>query len=106
MANGHKPGSLTPVIIVPTTPDALMSDEEVEAADFGYSIRAPEDWVISGPLGGDGFGRGRHFMTWPEAEAWGREFYGPRFKGRLQDEPGCAGRWALLVKGPRGLTNG
>ena len=86
-------------------PNAGMADGEVEETEFFYSDRAPEDWVISGPLGAGGHGRGRPFFTWLEAESWARCFYGGRYKGRLPDEPNSGGRWAFLVKGPRGVTN-
>lgn len=93
------------VVRITHLPDAGMDDSEVEATEFYYSDRAPEDWVISGPLGMAGHGRGRHFSTWADAEHWARPFYGKRYKGRLPDEPNSGGRWAFLVKGPRGLTN-
>jgi hypothetical protein len=82
----------------------MMDDADVENIEFAYSDRAPEDWVSSGPLGNDFFGPGRYFETWPEAEAWAREFYGKRFKGRKPDEPGSAGRWAFVIRGPRGTV--
>jgi hypothetical protein len=87
------------------TPHMGMADDEVETTEFFYSDRAPEDWVVSGPLGENGHGNGRSFATIGEAEKWARGFYGWRFKGRLPDE-GFGGRWAMLVRGPRGLTNG
>ncbi len=87
-------------------PDVGMEDAEVASTEFYYSDRAPTDWVISGPLGSAGHGRGRAFRTWGAAEAWGRAFYGPRYKGRLPDEGVVSwGRWALLVRGPRGVVS-
>lgn len=91
--------------VYPSIPSILMDDEAVERTEFSYSDRAPEDWVISGPLGDSGKGKGRPFDTWADAEAWAREFYGYRFKGRKPDEPGSLGRWAFVIRGPRGTTN-
>jgi hypothetical protein len=90
--------------IIPT--DA-MDDEDVETADIDYSIRAPEDWVVGGPLGPHGYGRGRHFGSWDEVAAWAKDFYGARYKelkGTEEERNGQA-RWAVLVKGPRGVVN-
>lgn len=88
---------------VPTAPNCMMDDEDVANTEFAYSDRAPEDWVISGPLGYDSaFGKGRHFETWQEATAWAETFYGKRLKGRKPDEPGSTGRWAFVIRGPRG----
>jgi len=86
----------------PPCPTILMEDDEVEHTEFHYSDRAPDDWVISGPLGENGHGKGREFDTWDQAEAWAREFYGWKFRGRKPDEPGSHGRWAFVIKGPRG----
>jgi len=88
----------------PTIPHMGMDDDEVENTDFGYSTRGPDDWVSSGPLGEGGHGRGRAFDTWVDAEAWARDFYGQRFKGKKPDEPNSGGRWAFIIKGPRGAT--
>jgi hypothetical protein len=86
----------------PVVPTVLMDDDEVEATEFLYSDRAPTDWVVSGPLGESGFGKGRDFPTWEAAEEWAKDFYGWRFRGRKPDEPGSHGRWAFVIKGPRG----
>ncbi len=96
---------VTAPVLITRPPDIGMDDSEVEQTEFFYSDRAPEDWVISGPLGESGHGRGRYFPTWRDAEQWARGFYKVRFKGRLPDEPNSGGRYAFLIKGPRGHTN-
>ena len=72
-----------------------MADEEVEGLEFEYPDRLPTDFVISGPLG-DAKGPGRTFRSWHAAEKWAREFYGARFKRRVES-PEEAARWAFLV---------
>ncbi len=86
----------------PGAPNLGMSDADVESTDFDYTTRSKEDWVSSGPLGENGHGKGRCFSTWVAAEAWAREFYGERYKGRKPEEPNSGGRWAFIIKGPRG----
>ncbi len=82
-----------------------MEDDEVENADFDYSDRAPDDWVSSGPLGTHGAGPGRRFMSWRTAEAWAREFYGVRYRGRIPEaQREGANRWAFRIRG-KGHTN-
>lgn len=76
------------------TPDVSMSDDEVEALDVDYSIRGPNDWVISGVLDKSA-GAGRFFSTWSAAEAWARLKYGRRFKCRWEAPDG---RWAFLIR--------
>jgi hypothetical protein len=89
----------------PAFPTIEMDEAAVEATEFGYSIQGPDDWVIGGPLGeGMEEVRGRWFETWPEAEAWAREKYGPRLKGRKPEEPGSGRRWAFIIRGPRGAV--
>lgn len=89
---------------MPRAPDCMMDENDVENTEFDYSDRAPDDWVSSGPLGDSGFGRGRPFEDWDAAEAWARKFYGWRYRGRKAEEPGCLGRWAFIIRGPRGVT--
>lgn len=93
--------------VIPVIPDITVEDDEIENLNIDYSTRAPEDWVSSGPLGPNGYGRGRHFDTWEDVERWGREFYGARYKGlkgTAEEREGQA-RWAILVRGPRGEVN-
>jgi hypothetical protein len=82
------------------TPEYWMDESELEELAFVYPDRHPDDWVISGPLGNAG-GPGRRFSGWGAAERWAREFYGARFKGRIQEAVEGT-RWAFLIKGPRG----
>lgn len=80
-----------------------MEDDDVERSEFEYSTRAPEDWVISGPLGRESSGFGRYFDTWEAAEEWARGFYDKRLKGRVPEaQRDGHNRWAFLIKGPRG----
>lgn len=86
----------------PLVPECWMDDEQVASLEFVYSDRAPDDWVISGPLGG-AKGRGRRFQSWGAAELWARKFYGARLKGKVQEAFTPDGtRWAFLIRGPRG----
>lgn len=81
-------------------PEYWMEEAELEALEFEYPDRHPDDWVISGTLG-DAAGPGRRFPSWGAAERWARQFYGARYKGRIQEsEEGF--RWAFLIRGPRG----
>lgn len=84
-------------------PEYWMEDADVEQSTFTYSVRHPDDWVVSGPLGNAGAGPGRRFANWKQAERWAREYYGERFKGRIA-EAAVEGhnRWAFLIRGPRG----
>src|SRR5262249_34255847 len=95
----------TEVILEHPVPEYWMEDEDVEGLEFGYSTRAEDDWVSSGPLGAHGIGPGRRFAYWDQAEAWARTFFGPRFKGVLPEaqREGDNG-WAFRIRG-RGLTN-
>lgn len=105
----EKPVDKNLLPIVPSEPTCMMDDAAVENTEFVYSDRGPDDWVSSGPLGDFGVWRKnteRHFDNWDEATAWAKGFYGVRFKGRKPDEPGCAGRWAFVIKGPRGTIVG
>ena len=84
-------------------PDCHLEDDEVEAAEWDYSTRAPGDWVISGPLPSGG-PPGRRFANWDEAEEWARAFYGKRLKHPIWEAQRDGGnRWAFLIKGPRGV---
>lgn len=88
------------------TPEYWMDEAELEAVEFSYSDRHPDDWVSSGPLGG-AKGPGRRFRDWGAAEAWAREFYGSRFKGKVMEAYTPEGtRWAFLIRGPRGTASG
>lgn len=82
----------------PVAPNCMMDESDVENTEFAYSDRAATDWVSSGPLGEGGHGKGRLFETWDEAEAWARDFYKWRFRGRKPEEPGCHGRWAFVIR--------
>jgi hypothetical protein len=85
-----------------TIPEYHLGDDEVEAMFVDYSTRAPEDWVISGPLGGHGSGPGRRFDTIKEAQKWAKEKYGERLRGRISEATLFGGnRWAFLVRGER-----
>ena len=84
----------------PTTPDHLMSDEEVEALPIEYSTRAPGDWVLSGPLGVHGRGPGRRFATLKQAEEHVRALHGDRVLYRIPEATLNGGnRWAWLIRG-------
>lgn len=77
-------------------PTHTMDDTLVGKVDFDYSTRSPKDYVVSGPISGRGAGPGREFLTADDAEAWGREHFGNRFKARIfGSERG--GRWAILI---------
>jgi hypothetical protein len=83
----------------PRTPEYHMDDEDVAGLDIDYSIRAPEDWVISGPLALGG-GPGRRFQNIEEAWGWVRERYGSRVRYRIPEATLRGGnRWAFLIKG-------
>jgi hypothetical protein len=86
----------------PEVPNCYLEDDEVETEEWDYSVRAPGDWVISGPLP-SGSGPGRRFENWDEAEEWARAFYGKRLKSPVWDlqRSGCH-RWGFLIRGPRG----
>ncbi len=89
----------------PSIPDCSMEDGDVESMEVEYSSRAPEDWVSSGPLGLNQ-GRGRRFRDVESATRWARQFYGKRLKGIVPEaQRDGAGRWAFLIKGPRGDVN-
>lgn len=78
-----------------------MSDDEVGALDIEYSTRAPEDWVISGPLPKGG-GPGRRFPNIKAASRWVHGKYPGRVKGRIPEANNNDGnRWAFLIKGDK-----
>ncbi len=84
----------------PSTPEYHHSDEEVEGMDIVYSIRAPEDWVLSGPLGVNGGGPGRRFASAPDAEAHVRKLHGDRVMWRIREASNSScNRWAWLIRG-------
>lgn len=66
-----------------------MEDDDVELLEFGYSTRHPDDWVSP-----------RTFNTAREANDWGREKYGQRFRGVIQSPDRV--QFGVLVRGPRG----
>lgn len=82
--------------IVPTI---TMDEDTVGKIDFDYSTRGPRDYVISGPISGRGKGPGREFNSGDDAEIWGRDNFGNRFKGRIRESE-RGGRWALLIAPP------
>ena len=85
-----------------TTPECDMSDEDVEQLPIEYSIRAPTDFVISGPLGAHGGGPGHRFATIKQAEAWVKKRYGDRVKYRIPEATTNNGnRWAWLIAAPK-----
>ncbi len=95
----------TEIILEHPVPEYWMEDGDVEGEEFGYSTRAPDDWVSSGPLGPHGTGTGRRFLDWDRAEAWAKTFYGARFRGRIAEaQKDGHNRWAFLIRG-RGQTN-
>jgi hypothetical protein len=79
-----------------SVPTHLMDDSVVGKIDFDYSTRSPRDYVISGPIAGRGSGPGREFLSGDDAEAWGREHFGNRFKYRIRESE-KGGRWAILI---------
>lgn len=95
----------------PLLPDCAMDAEDVAVLNVPYSTRAPDDWVSSGTLdptyaekaAKHGWRSLRYYATWDDAEKWAREFFGERFKGRIQEAVDSgASRWCFLIKGPRG----
>lgn len=89
----------TPVL---TTPEYHLSDDDVEGMFVDYSTRAPEDWVISGPLGEHGRGPGRHFASMKEARGWAKEKYGARVRRQIIEARRFGGnRWAFLIRGEK-----
>jgi hypothetical protein len=87
--------------VLPRVPDHSMSDEEVESLPIEYSTRAPDDYVVSGPLP-HGNGPGHRFSSVAAALIWlTRRVGGERIKQRITEaEEG--GRWAFLVSPKRG----
>ena len=84
------------VEVLPRVPDHSMSEDEVARLPIEYSIRAADDFVISGPLG-DGGGPGRRFSTIAAAMIWAtRKYGGKRIKQRIA-EAESGGRWAFLI---------
>lgn len=82
----------------PRTPDIGMDEDEVETLEFEYSVRAPGDYVVSGPLGPDGGGPGHRFNSVQAALIWlTRRIGGNRIKQRIH-EAEAGNRWAFLVK--------
>lgn len=83
------------------TPEYHMSDDDVEGLDIEYSTRAPEDWVISGPLPNGG-GPGRVMPNVKAAAKFVSEKYGDCVKGRIPEATKNNGnRWAYLIDGKR-----
>lgn len=80
---------------LPRAPDIGMDDEDVEHTEFEYSVRAPDDYVVSGPLG-DGKGPGHRFNSVQAALIWlTRRIGGKRIKQRITEAEDY-GRWAFL----------
>lgn len=73
----------------PEYPDVGMSDDEVERTEFRYSIRGPNDYVVSRAT--DEFRGPAH------AERWARLRFGERYRGRVQEAEEF-GRYAFVVK--------
>lgn len=83
-------------------PEHHMSDEEVELGEFTYSDRMPTDFVVSGPLGDNTIGPGRHFDSMVSATRWARKFYGRRLLSRVDYATKFGGnRWAFLIRPTR-----
>lgn len=67
---------------------------------IGYSVRAPGDFVLSGPLGA-GTARGRHFNTIDDARAWLLGRFPGRIVGDVQWIPSENNpRWWALIRRP------
>ncbi len=82
---------------LPRAPDIGMDDDDVENTEFEYSDRAPTDYVVSGPLGPDGWGPGQRFNSVAAALIWlTRRVGGNRIKRRIV-EAEAGNRWAFLV---------
>jgi hypothetical protein len=79
-----------------STPSYHLDDDEVAETAWDYSDRAPDDFVISGPLP-DGWGPGRPFESVARAARWCRLKYGYRFR-RMITEAESGGRWAALIR--------
>jgi hypothetical protein len=95
-------GMLMQVRANAAVPTSWMDDDEVRVCD-DYSIRAPTDYVVSGPIMHDMYGTapkycraGRVFRTADLAEEWARNHFGARFRYRINDAE-RGGRWAMLV---------
>lgn len=79
-------------------PGHELDDDEVESTEWSYSDRAPDDFLVSGPVGEEGVGRGRWFPDDLEAARWVRERYGPRVRRRAPENEMEGLRWAYLIK--------
>lgn len=79
-------------------PHGDLTDDELEAVEWDYSDRAPTDYVVSGPLGEEGNGRGRWFASWEDAEWWALRTYGDRLKHPIPEANIYGDRWAFLVR--------
>lgn len=80
---------LTPNFAEFDVPDHTMTDEEVESLEFRYSIRGPNDYVVSRPV--DTFRDAAH------ADRWARLRFGDRYRGRNQEAEEF-GRYCFIVK--------
>lgn len=79
-------------------PTVYMNDDKLEFTKIDYSDRAPTDYVISGPIGNlNGGGPGKEFGTVEQAEAWAKDRFGSRLKGKVK-EAERGGRWAFLIR--------
>ncbi len=85
----------------PRTPEYHHTADEVESMEVDYSIRGPDDWVISGPLAHGG-GPGRRFPSIERADAWVRAKYGARVVHRIIEATlDDRNRWAYLIRGKK-----
>lgn len=67
--------------------------------EVDYSVRAPSDLVLSGPID-DGPGRGQRFASQHAAELWASVYYGSRYRGPVPPLGVPTARWAVLIKAP------
>jgi hypothetical protein len=82
---------LEELLNAPVTPDIGMTDDEVEATEFRYSVRGPDDYVVSRPL---------DYFRGPQlAERWARMKWGDRYKGRLQEAEQW-GHYVFVIRRP------
>jgi hypothetical protein len=87
---------------VPRIPDCGLNNEELEKLEVDYSDRHPADWVLSGPLGPNGGGPGRRFVTLDQARDHVTALHGDRVVRRIPEATKYGGnRWAFLIRGER-----
>jgi len=78
---------------LPPLPALPTIDSLPETVD--YSIRGPNDWIVSGPLA-PGAGRGRYFSSELEAYRWAVAKYGLARVSRVSEAG--EGRWGYLIR--------